>query len=185
MADGSAYTNLLGINSSDNALVGYGLYSRGTGGTYIYGGDAVGIRSKGGFNITSATAGLSAREYGVNKVLWSGAYGMDSSQTITFSEAVSAQPHGVVLVFSSYSDSTARNYGWVQRFVPKHHTSSHNGTGVVCFGFNSTANQFFNKYLYVYDTKVVGHDNNWSDTTTNCGITRTNSGAVLRYAIGV
>lgn len=178
--------SLLGINTNDNVLLAYGPYFNGlSGGTYVYGTDAVGIRTKGEFNITSPTAGLSARAYGVNKVLWSGGYYMSSSHTATLSEEISAQPNGVLLVFSTYSSSTVRNYGWVFHFVPKYHVSAHDGTGCVCCGCNSTANVFFNKYLYVSDTQIVGHDNNTSDNTMDSGITKTNTGAVLRYVIGV
>lgn len=131
---------------------------------------------------------INDRQYGVNKVLASGAQYMSADHTWTLSEAVSAQPHGIVLALSPYtaSSSTAHNYGWTYYFVPKHHCVNHNGTGVVIRGFSSTGATFFCKYLYVYDTQIVGHSQNVEGATTlSSGLTRTNNGFVLRYVIGV
>ena len=160
--------NILGMNSDNDVLVGYGGYSNGYGNTYVYGNSEVGIRSKGSFTISSTSAGLSKREFGANKILASPVMWMNSSQTVTLSEAVSAQPHGIVLAWSYYSDGSAYNYNWVYYFIPKHHVLNHNGTGIwsPCAGSGTT------KYVYVYDTKIVGYS------------TQEYNG-VLRYVIGV
>lgn len=166
-ADGSTDAILIGMNDVNNTLVGYGTYEHSLGGSYVYGNDSVGIRSKGSFTITAPSAGLSNRAYGVNKILASTASYMNSSQTITLSEAVSAQPNGIILVWSYYSGGAA-NYEWTYNFVPKHHVSSHNGTGM----YNMVASGGTTKYIYVYDTKIVGYG---SQAGSN----------VLRYVIGV
>ncbi len=44
-----------------------------------------------------------------NKVLWTGVWHMNNYHTATLSEAVSAQPHGIVLAFSAYYDSASEN----------------------------------------------------------------------------
>ena len=172
-ADNTTNINLLGVNSSNNCLVGYGNYSNSLGGTYVYGNANVGIRSKGDFNITSPTAGLTQRQYGVNKIISTPGMWMQSTQTATLSEAISAQPHGVILAWSYYSDG-AKNYEWSYHFVPKTHVANHAGTGMYCI-----VGDTYDKYLYVYDTKIVGYG-------TSSGINSSSNGSyVLRYVIGV
>lgn len=124
--------------------------------------------------------------FGVNKVLWSGAgWYMSSGQTVTLAEAISAQPHGIVLVWSYYGDGAAQNYNWHYHFVPKAHTGTvHNGGGTDLAGGNQSGNIAFNKYLYIHDTKLVGHDNN-KNTMTGSVLTLANASFVLRYVIGV
>lgn len=125
--------------------------------------------------------------YRESKVLWggdltSGMY-MTAGHTANLSEAVSAQRHGIVLVFSAYESSTDTNYSWQCFFVPKQlvalSTSGH--TFVLGRGkFSRTGT----KYLYIYDTYITGHaDNNLTGTAN--GITYANNKFVLRYVIGV
>jgi hypothetical protein len=123
---------------------------------------------------------------GKNKTLWSGVYYMNSSQTATLSEAVSAQANGIVLVFSRYSASTAQNYHFNMHYVPKEAIADHGGCG---FTFTMTTDGSFSvyatKYLYIHNTKIVGNDNNTASGTGNCGIVYNNGGFVLRYVYGV
>lgn len=181
-ADGELH-NVLGISGDNNLLIGHSLYSSGIGDSYLYGND-VGIRSNGEFNITSPAAGLTKRAYGVNKVLWSGGAYMHGEQTATLSEAITAQPHGIVLSWSWYNDSGAQDYSWVHVFVPKNHILMMDGagTGVCCFALNTDANMV--KYVYVHDTKIVGHSSNGSSGTTG-GVAYNNQYYVLRYVTGV
>lgn len=90
-------------------------------------------------------------------------------------------------MFSTYSSSTAQNYGWNFCFIPKYHAAHHNGSGVVCNIWNSTGNACGVKYLYVYDTQIVGHTNNDESSTTMSGsnVIRANTSFVMRYVIGV
>lgn len=123
---------------------------------------------------------------GSNKVLWSGVYYMNSSQTATLSEAVNKQANGIVLVFSRYSASTAQNYHFNMHYVPKEAIADHGGCG---FTFTMTTDGSFSvyatKYLYIHNTKIVGNDNNTTSGTGNCGIVYNNAGFVLRYVYGV
>lgn len=179
---GGIYRNVIGTNTSNNLLIGYGGYSAAQGGSYLYG-NAVGIRSKGEFNITSPTAGLSARAYGVNKVLASPGMFMNADHTVTLSEAVSAQPNGIVLVWSWYSASGgASNSCFKHFFVPKHQVSAHNTCGVDCARIAYDGNMA--KYVYVHDTKITGHSLN-IETNTTGGCTYNNKNYVLRYVLGV
>lgn len=123
---------------------------------------------------------------GKNSILWSGGYYMSGSQTATLSAAVSAQPHGVVLLWSYYVDGANDNSNFIPFFVPKQFVSSHNGKGISMFMTNGTMSVAASKYVYVSDTKLTGHTNNDDAATAKgCGITSTPKQWVLRYVIGV
>lgn len=136
---------------------------------------------------TTLTADASNYVYGSSTILWgkdrtSGLY-MSDTQSITLSEAVSAQKHGIVLVFCAYNSVDDTNYGWQSFFVPKlliaRHTTGH--------AFNLSRANFTSigiKYLYIGDAKITGHAENTS-TGSNNGITYANNKFVLRYVIGV
>lgn len=117
-----------------------------------------------------------------NKVLWSGAYYMSSSHTITLSEAVSAQPTGIVLVWSFYNNGAAQNWDFVCQFIPKQYVSSFNGYGIVKSEMCADGN--FWKYIYVTDTQIKGNDKN-AQTHTISNITFVSGNYVLRQVIGV
>lgn len=124
---------------------------------------------------------------GEQKILWGkeliSGISMTAEQTINLAEAVSAQPYGIVLVFSAYESESDTNYSWESFFVPKQlvtlSTSGHTfilGRGK--FTYIGT------KYLYIKDTSIAGHDDN-ELTGSNNGITYANNKFVLRYVIGV
>lgn len=136
---------------------------------------------------SSLTPTASEFVYHEPKILWgddltSGMY-MTEGHIITLKEAVSAQRHGIVLVFCAYNGTDDTNYSWQSFFVPKQlvalSTSGHT--------FNLSREKFTytgTKYLYIKDTSIVGHaDNNL--TGSNNGITYANDKFVLRYVIGV
>lgn len=136
---------------------------------------------------SSLTPTASDFVYHEPKILWgsdltSGMY-MTASHVINFTEPVSAQRHGIVLVFCAYNGTSDTNYSWESFFVPKQlialSTSGHTfllGRGK--FTYVGT------KYLYIGDTSITGHaDNNL--TGNNNGITYANNKFVLRYVIGV
>lgn len=126
------------------------------------------------------------RVYTPGTVLWSGGLYMSSGHTITLSEAVSSQPHGIVLCFSRYSSSTAQNYHWSTHYVPKAKVKSNPGAGQsFLLPDDGTFALFAAKYLYINDTTIAGNDVNTKTGTGSSGITYTNGGYVLRYVIGV
>lgn len=171
-------------NVNNHSMFGYGGYINNEGKSYFDGNEVL-IRSKGGIYITDPDAGLSARAYGQNKVLWSGSWYMSSGHTITLSEAISAQPHGVVFVWSAYANGTVENSNFAYCFVPKSHITSFAGSGVDMIVFNSNWSKAACKYLYINNTTVRGHDNNVATGTGATGITYTNNYWVLRQVIGV
>lgn len=118
-------------------------------------------------------------------ILWSGGCYMNSSHTITLDEKVSAQKNGILLVFSEYYDSEAKNVSFVSHFVSKRTVATHSGCGHVFQMCNSNLAYFATKYLYIHDTKITGHNNNTLTGTAASGIKYTNNRFVLRYVIGV
>ena len=111
---------------------------------------------------------------------------MTSGQIATFSEKVSQQPSGIVLVFCRYAEGAAQDYGFNSFFVPKKFISEHNGLGSV-FTLNSSATfgVMAAKYLYLHDDNIAGNADNNKTGTSASGITYNNAAFVLRYVIGV
>lgn len=118
-------------------------------------------------------------------VLWEGGYYMSDTQTATLSEKVSAQSNGIVLVFSEYYDKEVKNYTFVSFFVPKRAVANHGGCGHSFTMCTSNLVYIATKYLYIHDTKIVGHAHNDDVGTAASGIKYTNNRFVLRYVIGV
>lgn len=120
-----------------------------------------------------------------NKVLWTGAWYMTAGHTATLSEAITAQGHGIVLVFSQIDDGSAQDYGFHEFFVPKKEIELKGGFGHTyalntnCHGYMAT------KYLYISNTQITGHANNNISGTSGSGVTYDNSKWVLRYVLGV
>lgn len=174
--DGTA-RQILRYNASNNLVLGYDNYTNSDGNTNLYG-EEVNIYTRDAVFITSPTAGITERPYGVNKVLWSGNNQMGPDQTITLSEAVSAQPHGIVLVFGYNVANSSQN--WNHVFVPKAHTM---GGGVDCLiASNGT---IYHKYCYVSNTTVRGYTKNNNTAASFNGSTVDMTYLTLKYVIGV
>ena len=118
-------------------------------------------------------------------LLWSGTYYMTGGHIATLVEPVSKQKNGIVVVFSEYVDGAASNQSFHTRFIPKILVSTHEGSGHVIQLSTSNLAYFATKYLYISDSKIVGHNNNNLTGTGTCGITYTNNRFVMRYVIGV
>lgn len=120
-----------------------------------------------------------------NKVLWSGAWYMNGSQEASLSEAITAQPNGVVLIFSEFYDEAASDTAFHEFFIPKQMITSHKSCGH-CFQMSTSNLAYFaTKYLYIGDSAIKGHANNVLVGDSTCGIARTNTRFVMRYVIGV
>lgn len=172
-------------NQNNNLVIGYGNYNEellapdGTtpAGSHIYG-NAVRIYNKNGLYING-------RKYGENKILWSGAYYMMASHTVKLNEAISAQPNGIVLVFSLYRNGAAEDVSINSFFVSKKEVELLPGAPhTFLMGINAGFSNIGAKYLYIDDTQIVGHEGN-TLTGANSGITFSNNSYVLRYVIGV
>jgi hypothetical protein len=128
---------------------------------------------------------LPVHKGGSERVLWTGALFMNGNQSAPLSEKVSAQPNGVVLIFSTYENNAANDFQWVSHFVPKELLTL-GGTG----GFTvSLAEPNFarmsTKYLYLKDDRIEGNALNQAAGTAASGIIYDNRAFVLRYVIGV
>lgn len=174
---GTAIEAINPCSSSNNCVIGNGGYASNIGATNIYGYD-VNIYTKSNFSING-------REYGVNKVLWSGIYHMNSSHTATLSEAISKQPHGVIIVFTEYNNdnSAVQNSNITSFFVSKYSVSTLSDCGNTFF-LPTPFNRNCIKYLYIADTVLRGAAVNVNSPTIS-GIQYKNLYAVLRYVIGV
>lgn len=176
IVDGNGSSVLVPLSAEGNTAINFDGYLNANKNTNIYGNSV---------KIWSNVAGLQGREYGVNKVLWDGVYFMQESQTATLSESITAQPNGIVLVFSRYSSGKEQDSDFNYFFVPKYQVIIHDGKGSGFMMVDSTGTAMARKYLYIYDNKITGHANNIATGSTSCGITWTNNGFVLRQVIGV
>lgn len=166
------YDQLIGLSNANNTFIGYNGYTNSNGNTRIYGNNVQIISKNCDFTV------------GNNKVLWQGGYYMAASQTATLSEAVSKQANGIVLVFSGYniSSSEVQNTDFNCYFIPKFYVSRYSSYGLD-FAV-AKGSEVIRKYLYLFDTKIVGYTNN-NVTTTFHGRSIDCRLVVLREVIGV
>lgn len=122
-----------------------------------------------------------------NQVLWGpDYYFMSGSNTINLSQKVSEQKTGIILVWQAYSDGAPQPWEYNFTFIPKWQATTNSSRGVVCFLATSHASYIGTKYVYVFDDKIKGHnDNSTGATKGSSGITTTNNHWVLTYVIGV
>lgn len=177
--DGVSVQALQPCNANNNLVIGYGGYNEAVGATNIYG-NAIQM-------ITNDSVTVNGCAIAENKVLWSGEYYMNGSQTITLSEAVSKQATGIVLVFSRYNPGEGvLNEHFNYHFVPKQIVALQSGKGSIFNMNTSNGGYAASKYLYIGDTSITGHDNNnVAAVTGSNGVTYNNNRFVLRYVIGV
>lgn len=126
---------------------------------------------------------------GAGKILWTGSSLLTAGQTATFSEPVSQQQSGVVLIFSRYASSTAQDYYFSCHFIPKLLVTAATNAGQTAAGVAITmATSKFDyiaaKFVRVTETGVTGDETNNASGTNN-GITYNNGGFALRYVVGV
>lgn len=122
---------------------------------------------------------------GNNKILWASSSMMNAEDTVTLSEAISAQPNGVVLVWSCYSTNTVQDWGWTTNFIPKSFVANHPSGGMDIPLMRQSVSVIGCKYVYVNDTTIKGHANNSLSGTATTGPSYNNGYWVLRYVIGV
>ena len=127
---------------------------------------------------------------GAGKVLWTGSAQMIATDSLTFSEQLSQQQSGVVLVFSRYISDKAQDYSYSCHFVPKQLASlasTNGGQTVAGTMFLMTTSKFeviSAKYLRISNTGITGDAANNAAGTSN-GVTYQNDQYALRYVIGV
>ena len=113
---------------------------------------------------------------------------MHATQTVTLSEAVSAQPHGIVLVFREYVPGQgAKDSGLHTYFVPKQVVADAEGWGHSISWAHHNGSYYITKYLYIHDTTITGNAlNDVTDTSRSpSGLTVTSERSVLWKVIGI
>lgn len=130
-----------------------------------------------------------ALQYNQN-ILWSGTWHGGWAQAAgeaIFSEPVSIQHSGIVLVFQEYDPSTQKVSGTNINsfFVSKKQIALLSGVGVNFTFAQWFGNQFVSKYLYINDTKITGNVDNATGSWTRNGVTFCNNRTVLTKVIGV
>lgn len=102
--------------------------------------------------------------------LWTGAFYPVASHTITPSKKLSECRNGWILLWSDYdSGSGANDYDFTYCYIPKYSgigfmSGKQHSFSLASFS-SPTTNTTIVKKLYIYDDKVVGHDDNGLDTT--------------------
>lgn len=120
---------------------------------------------------------LSGVDLNSSKTLWSGMFYMTAGHTATLSQARSAQPNGIILIFRVYNSGSP--YGQVSWFVP----NAINGN-TYFFCTSEVFGSIGAKVLGIWNTSITGNDNNIRSATKN-GITYNNAAYVLTQVIGV
>lgn len=140
-----------------------------------------GIPIKGCHKIRTSETG-NAGTYTYNSLGWY----MLASQTIYLEEKLSEQQNGVILVWSYYDPPNAQNWSWNFTVIPKIFTTDNPSTGGMCtfMANNATFGSVAVKYLYIYDNKITGNENNSKTGTGTTGIKYANNKFVLRWVYG-
>lgn len=120
-----------------------------------------------------------------NKELWNGSLWLNGVTTIDLSEPISKQPKGIIMEWSYFNltSNTAEDFGYQTIYIPKETVAQHDGQGW-CFLMvrNGVVGQ---KYFYVFDEKITGHENNQSTSYKTAGVAVNNRNWALRRVIGV
>ena len=126
---------------------------------------------------------------GAGKILWTGNYVLNASQTVTFAEKVSLQQNGIVLVFSRYATTGEQNYAFSCHYIPKLLVSTAGGTTGVNMNLLMATTKFdyiAGKTVTISDGSLTGHaDNTATGKADLSGISYYNDKFALRYVIGV
>ena len=139
-----------------------------------------GIPIKGCHKIRTSSTG-NAGTYTYDSISWY----MLASQKVYLEEKLSEQQNGIILVWSAYSSGAAQNWAFNFTVVPKAFISDDPGGGVSTFIIEGAPLAYAaNKYMYIYDDYIVGHDSNSSTGTSATAIKYTNNRFVLRWVYG-
>ena len=113
------------------------------------------------------------------KVLWSGAYYMNSNHTIELTDRISNQLFGILLVFSAY-DNGPQEYHFQEFLIHKYSVGSFRNFPLIAPDFSFIGN----KNLYINAKSITGDGVNELAGIKN-GISFINHHWVLRAVIGV
>lgn len=125
----------------------------------------------------------------ITPTLWTGERLMDEDETAVLSEQVSAQLHGVVLVWSYYNGSSVEDVDFQTTYIPKDLIAVKHPSPVVLAILLKSSSQGYvgSKRLIIADDRIAGHNINVRGTTESGagGYTDSANRFALRYVIGV
>lgn len=127
---------------------------------------------------------IDGRQFGAQKILWTGVWYMTANHTVQLAESINKQPNGIVLTWSGYASGAAENSYIQHFFIPKEYLVSADARGVCLVLAKRSFSTIGTKYVYVNDNTIVGHESNNASGTAN-GITYNNASFVLRCVWGV
>ena len=133
---------------------------------------------------STLTSAISNQLYNTRKVLATTGMIFTSGHSVTLSEPISKQMHGIVLVFSAYHDGVVRDYDFVSCYVPKELIATLPSKGHTFTLMRTECYDVATKFLYIDDTRIWGDDRNQTNSTGS-NITFKNNRFVLRYVYGV
>ena len=112
-------------------------------------------------------------------------YYMIASQIVYLEEKISEQQNGIILVWSFYNGS-AQDWGWNFTVIPKAWIPDNpNNMGMTTFMVeNATVGNVGAKYIYVWDNRILGNENNGKTGTGTSTIKYANNKFVLRWVYG-
>lgn len=139
-----------------------------------------GIPIKGCHKIRKSSTGT-AGSYTYNSIDWY----MNEKQTVYLEEKLSEQQNGIILVWSYY-DNEPKNWSWNFTVIPKAFIADNSPvSGMSTFMVNNaTLGSVAVKYLYIYDDKIMGNENNTKTGTGTSAIKYANNKFVLRWVYG-
>lgn len=143
-------------------------------------------RAAGILPIANGGTGNSNGKLPYNKLLWGGSGGayMYAGQTASLSEPISSQPHGIVLEFAEYINSSITNssarYSF---FIPKMSVEK-SPTHSFIMSTGNFATMCY-KTVHITDSLISGSDMNRANGTGGSGIKYDNMKFVLQYVFGV
>lgn len=122
---------------------------------------------------------------GGSRVLWEGAAHMSERDTITLSEPISLQEHGIVLVFCAYSSGQATNNDFNSHFLHKDLIKMQNDRNHAFFCTNyGLMKPVCSKLIKITDTQMKGNNQN-KFTGDYGGLHLDGNFYVLRYVLGI
>ena len=140
-----------------------------------------GIPIKGCHKIRLSTIG-DVGTYTYDSINWY----MDETQIVYFEEKLSEQQNGVILVWSYYDKGVVQNWSWNFTVIPKAFIADNTSvSGMSTFMVNNaTFGSVAVKYLYIYDDRIKGNENNRKTGTGTSAIKYANNKFVLRWVYG-
>lgn len=110
---------------------------------------------------------------------------MLGSQKLYLEEKVSEQLNGIILLWCAYSKGAMGDWAFNFTVVPKTILTDSNGGGISTLLIEGAPLSYVaNKYIYVRDSYIFGHDSNSSTGTSATAIKYTNNRFVLRCVYG-